>query len=143
MKRFLTFFFIVVAGLAGLVSVPRCYVLQPDCPERGSFQCPYMADSAQAAAGNPAGGCCAMAQETRQQRSQSSLPGGKAVQFKVEQYLQLSDLHIDPPTESVLSANFSAAFHAVHAFQPGFSCRLVSVHPPPLSRLLQKQSFLI
>ncbi len=84
-----------------------------------------------------------MASETAQQDAPPPLPGGKAVQFKVEQYLQLSELHIAPPAESALSGGFFTACHSVALFQPDFFHMLAFVHPPPFPLLLQKQSFLI
>jgi hypothetical protein len=143
MKRLLIFFFIAIAGIAGLVSVPRCYVLQPHCPNRGSFQCPYAAKVSPVATQDHAGGCCTMAKNIDRHDSPPILPGGKVAQFTIEQYLSFADLHIDPPMESVLAGVSPVVFRSISALQPGFSRGLILAHPPPLSVLLQKQSFLI
>jgi hypothetical protein len=144
MKRYLTFFFILLAGLAGLVSVPRCYVMEPDCPERGSLQCPRLADAGPAAVNKATGNCCALATEDGQQESPPmGAPGGKVARFKVDQYLPSFECLVDPPAEVFLPGTPAVALNIVSSFLSGTSRRQISVHPPPLSVLLQKQSFLI
>ncbi len=77
MKHYLAFFFIFLAGLAGLISVPSCYVMELDCPERGSVQCLRLAAAGSAAVKNSAVGCCAMASEADRQEPVPGVFGGK------------------------------------------------------------------
>lgn len=143
MKRYLTFLFVLLAGLAGLVSVPRCYVLELDCPERGSLQCPRLADAGPAAVKDSAAGCCAMAAKAGRQEPAPGVPGGKMAQFKVDQYLPFFDCHVDPPAEFFLPGTPLVALNIASSFLSDTLRRQISVHPPPLPVLLQKQSLLI
>jgi len=143
MKRYLTFLFILLAGLAGLVSVPRCYVMELNCPERRSLQCPRLADAGSTAVKTPDASCCAIATEAGRQEPAPGMPGGKVAQFKVDQYLPIFAYHVDPPAEVFLPGTPSVALNIISSFLAGTSLRQTSVHPPPLPVLLQKQSFLI
>lgn len=143
MKQLTTFLFIVMFIIAGSVSVPRCYVLQPDCPERGTFACPYAASSDQIVAESNTGGCCRIAQNEGQQRQKKSVPSGMMARFKIEQYRHIVDLNIEAPGEWLLQKDFYPPSHKTFTSLPVFSRRLAHFHPPPLAVLLQKQSFLI
>jgi hypothetical protein len=143
MKQLTTLLFIVMFIFAGSVSVPRCYVLQPDCPERGTFACPYAASSKQIVDASNTGGCCRIAENEVQQRQKKSVPSGMMARFKIDQDRHIDDLNIEAPCEWSLQENFYPTFYETDTSRPVFSRRLVHFHPPPLSVLFQKQSFLL
>jgi len=140
MRQLTTFLFIVMFLVAGSVSVPRCYVLQPDCPERGTFACP---SSGQFVAESGSSGCCGMARKEGPQRQKESLPSGMMTQFKIEKDRHIDVLNIEAPGESLLQKGYSPPSHKTFSSPSVFSRRLAHFHPPPFTIILQKQSFLI
>jgi hypothetical protein len=143
MRQFTTLLFIVMFLVAGSVSVPYCYVLQPDCPERGTFACPYATSSGQIVAESGSSDCCSMARVEGTQKQKKALPSGMMTQFKIEKDRHIDSLNIEAPGESLLQKVYSPPSHKTFSSPSVFSRRLAHFHPPPLTIILQKQSFLI
>ena len=142
MKKFMAFFFIFIVIIAGSVSVPRCYVLQPDCTERGTLECPLLAISTQSFDESIPGKTCCMPRNEGPQEEKNSVPIRYLVQFKIELYWHFTHLNIDPPGEWVFRKDLYPPFYDFFTFQQFFSYQFAHFYPP-VAIFLQKQSFLI
>jgi hypothetical protein len=141
MKQISIFLFIIMVLIAGTISVPRCYVLQPDCPERGTFKCPFLEDSGMDKNKEISG--CPMAGKVKQQEQENSVPSEKMAQFKIEQFRHLIDINIDAPAEYLFQEKIYPLFLETNREQSLSTRQSFSFYPPSLSILLQSQSFLV
>jgi hypothetical protein len=143
MDRFLSLLISALLIFAGFGSVPRCYVMQPDCAVRGAFQCLPVHTKGVA---NEKGctGCPHMAkQSTRQQETTPDLPTDRMARFLIDQDRHNPDLFPDcVPTLALVQNSWLSLDHPLNDREI-FPIKSVHLPEPPLLILLQKQSFLI
>jgi hypothetical protein len=140
MRRFLGGFFSILLIFAGLGSVPRCYVMRPDCANRGTIQCP-LAHPRTVTAEKGCTACPRMVQKTTPQRTIP--PVNRLARFSIDQERHSPELSPDRvPIAAIVQNSQPSLAHPLYD-RDGFSSQLRSIPEPPLLILLQKQSFLI
>jgi hypothetical protein len=141
MKRILTFLFSVMLIFAGFGSVPRCYVMKPDCSERGNFQSALVHPETATIGCN---GCPHLVQKTtRTQKTHTIPPVDRLARFSIDQERHSPDFSPDCVPIAALVQNSQISLVDPISDKEIFPSQLMSLPEPPLLILLQKQSFLI
>ena len=123
-------------GWYGAVPVPQCYVTQPDCPVRGSGECPYTSADNWPIATQKAGPCPMSKPSDTTHKSSPDLLD----RFKIDQLGQT--ISLEPETDSAPVISFAT----ITPVSRKTSFHLLLSHKPPNffpAILLQKQSFLL
>jgi hypothetical protein len=143
MEKILSLLFSAMLVFAGFGSVPRCYVMQPDCAVRDTVQCPLVrAKSVTAEKGCT--GCSHMSQKSvRQQKTHTVPPADRLARFSVDQDRHSPDLSPDCVPSVALVQNSWLFLADPMAGREILPDRSVHLPEPPLLILLQKQSLLI
>ena len=142
MEKILGILFSLLLVFAGFGSVPRCYVMQPDCAARGTFQCPFAhPDSVQAEKG--CSHCPQAHGLSRQPKTRTIPPFERLARFSIDQDRHNPDLCPDRiPTMALIQNAQPFPVDFLHTRET-VATREPSLPEPPLLILLQKQSFLI
>ena len=135
MKRILTILFSIVLIFAGIGSVPRCYVMKPDCDLRGTVRCPLSHTAVQ--------GCVGCPHMAQQQKTHTVPPVDRLARFSIDQERHCPDLSPDcVPVVAVVQNSQLISANSMHDREISPN-QLRSTPEPPLIILLQKQSLLI
>jgi hypothetical protein len=128
---------------AGFGSVPRCYVMKPDCSERGNFQS-ALVHPENVTIDKGCNGCPHLVQKsTRPQKTHTTPPVERLARFSIDQERHSPDFSPDCVPIMALVQNLQIS--SVDSIQDKeiLPSRSRSIPEPPLLILLQKQSFLI
>jgi hypothetical protein len=142
MGKYLSLLVAAMLVFAGFGSVPRCYVMKPDCSASGTLQCP-LTQSETVTTEKGCNSCPHLVQKSARQQRHTIPPFDRLARFSIDQDRQSSDLSPDCVPIVALVQNSQLLFVEPINDKEIFPARLTSLPDPPLLILLQKQSFLI
>jgi len=143
MKRVLTFLFSIMLIFAGFGSVPRCYVMKPDCYERGAFPSNLTHHETKTIDEGCTGCPYRTQKSTRPQKTHTTPPVERLARFSIDQERHSPDF--SPDCVPIMALVQNSQISSVDPIQDKeiSPSRLRSIPEPPLLILLHKQSFLI
>jgi hypothetical protein len=142
MEKLLSLLFSAMLVFAGFGSVPRCYVMKPDCSASGTSQCP-LTQSGTVTTEKGCNSCPHLVQKSTRQQRHTIPPFDRLARFSIDQDRQSSDLSPDCVPIVALVQNSQLFFFEPINDKETLPARLAHLPEPPLLILLQKQSLLI